>query len=283
MSYVRRRPRRSRSRRFPSATSGSLGLRLWRAQTRHAGGEARFMSSAKLIGGLLFLLLGLLLYYLFVSYEFFVYDVQVVGMEHLGLQEVLDASQVEEMSVFYVRPAEVEARLQKLPWVKEARVRSGLPNRVRIVVRERQVAFMWRQGKNVWAVDGDGRLLPLGQAPEDVLWVEDHRRPSDRQVESQDEGLDQELIASVLRVREALPDVSLLSYGPAHGLTFQSQRGYEVRLGWGRMAHKVAIWRALDSELAARGIEPSYVDLRFPIRPCYGLLGALEVTAREPM
>jgi len=239
------------------------------------------MSSARLVSGLLVLLLGLLLYYFFVSHEFFVYDVEVAGTERLSLQEVLEASQVEEMSVFYVRSTEVEARLRELPWVKSAHVRSGLPNRVRITLCERQVAFMWRQGSNVWAVDDDGRLLPLNQAPEGVAWVEDHRRPSDQQVGPEEEELDRELIASVLTVRRILPDVSLLSYGPTHGLTFQSERGYEVRLGQSRVAHKLAIWRALDSELAAQGIQPSHVDVRFPSRPCYGLPEAHRVTASE--
>jgi hypothetical protein len=241
------------------------------------------MSGARLVSGLLLLLLGLLLYYFFVSYQFYIYDVEVAGMERLGLQEVLDASQVGEMSVFYVRPTEVEARIQQSPWVKEAHVRCGLPNRVRITLHERQVAFMWRQESSVWAVDGDGKLLDLSQGPADVLWVEDHRRPPARQVESREAGLDQELIASVLTVREILPDVSLLSYDPAHGLTFESERGYEVLLGKGRIAHKLAIWRALDSELAGQGIRPSHVDVRFPSRPCYGLPEALGVTAREPM
>jgi cell division septal protein FtsQ len=241
------------------------------------------MSSAKLVSGVLVLLLGLLLYYFFVSHEFYVYDVQVVGAQHLGLQQVLDTSEVQEMSVFYVKPAEVESRLRELRWVREAEVRCGFPGRVRITLRERQVAFAWRQAGTVQAVDDEGVLLPLSEVPEDVLRVDDFRSPKDGPGGSGREVLDQELIASVLAARTALSGVNRLGYGPAHGLTFQSQRGYEVRLGQGQVDHKVAIWRALEDELVARGIQPAHVDVRFPSMPSYGLpesLGAAWVTAR---
>jgi len=261
--YARRRPRRHRSQFFRAATAQSLG------QLRPTTGAALPISGAKLFSGLLFLLLGMLLLYFFASYDFYVYDAEVVGPEHLSLREVFEASGVDEMSAFYIRPAEVEARLEKLPWVKEARVRCSFPNPVRITLYERKVAFIWHLGDRSWGVDREGALLPLSQVPEDVLRVEDHR------TQPTGEGPSQELIASVLAAKEALPEVIRLTGDPTYGLTFQSTHGYVVRLGQGQIAYKAAIWRALESELAARGIRPVYVDLRFPSSPCYGLAEAL--------
>jgi cell division septal protein FtsQ len=226
------------------------------------------MSGAKLFSGLLLLLLAVLLVYFFISYDFYVYDAEVVGAAHLSLQEVFEASGVNEMSAFYIRPAVVEARLEELPWVKEAHMRCEFPNRVRIILQGRQVAFVWQWGDRWWGIGGEGVLLPLSQVPEDVLWVEDHRP------QLTEEGPSQELIASVLAVKEALPEVSRLTYDPTYGLTFHSAHGYAVRLGQGQMVRKAVIWRALEAELAARGIQPGYVDLRFPSSPCYGEAGS---------
>lgn len=250
---------RRRSQLFRATDAQALG------RLRPAAGEVQALSGAKLLSGLLFLLLGGLLGYLFASYNFYVYDAEVVGARHLSPQEVFEASGVSEMSIFYVRPAEVEARLERLPWVKEARTLCFLPNRVRITLQERKVAFVWKRGGKLWGIDEEGVLLPLNQAPEDVLQVEDLRPQS---VEG---GPGQELIDSVLAVWEVLPEVKQLTYDPNYGLIFNSPEGYPVRLGQGRIGEKVAIWRALKMELAARKIHPAYVDVRYPSAPYYEL------------
>ena len=254
---MRRARRRSQS--FQAANAQALG------RLRPIAGEARALSGARLLSGLLCLLLGGLLGYLFASYDFYVYDAEVAGARHLSPQEVFEASEVNEMSIFYIRPAEVEARLERLPWVKEARVRCLLPNRVQIILQERKVAFVWQRGGRLWGVDEEGTLLPLSQAPEGVLQVKDLRP---QPVEG---GPGRELIASVLAVWEGLPEVRQLTYDPTYGLVFHSSEGYPVRLGQGQIADKVAIWRVLEEELAARKIHPACVDVRYPSAPYYEL------------
>jgi cell division septal protein FtsQ len=272
--YVRRQPRR-RNRLLQSAIAGPLDLRPAMRGARVPVGEVQLMRGSRLFSGLLLVGLGMLLCYVFASQEFYVYGIEVEGGQHLGVEEVFEASGVNEMSVFYIRPQEVEAQLERLLWVSEAHAWCGFPNRVRITLRERQVAFLWQSGATAWAVDGEGTLLPLGQAPEDVLLVEDRRYPPGEQTKSGGAGLDREVIASVLAVREALPEVTHMIYDPAYGLIFQSARGYDVRLGEGQVTHKVALWRTLEAELVARGIQPSHVDVRFPRGPCYGTEEAL--------
>ena len=269
MRRGRRRPRRHRSQLFAVATPPSV------ARLRPRAGEVPAISGAKLVSGPFFLLLAGVLCYLFAWYDFYVYDAEVVGATHLSPQEVFEASGVNEVSIFYVRPVEVEARLEKLPWVKEALVRCSFPNQVRITLHERKVAFVWQRDDRLWGVDADGTGLPLSQAPEGVLWVEDNRlRPID-------EGAGQQLVASALAVRDLMPEVSRLACDSTYGLTFQSAEGCVVRLGQDQIARKVVIWRAMQSELAARGIRPSHVDLRFPSSPCYGLTGAEELPMWE--
>lgn len=259
MRRAYRRSRRRRSQVFVVAAAPPVG------RLRPMAGEAPAIRGARLISGSLLLLLVGALCYLFASSDFYVYDAEVVVATHMSPQEVFEASGVNELSVLYISAAEVEARLEKLPWVKEALVRCSLPNQVRIILHERKVALVWQRGGRLWGVDGDGSGLPLSEAPEGVLWVEDHC------VRPIEEGAGQELVASALAVRRLMPEVNRLVCDPTYGLTFQSGDGYAVRLGQDQIARKVAIWRALKSELAARGIRPTYVDLRFPSSPCYGL------------
>jgi cell division septal protein FtsQ len=229
-------------------------------------------------------LLGLLVYYLFASPEFYIYDVRVTGARNTSLEDVLEVSEVADVSVFYVRPDEVEARLEEtLRWIKSAEVRCRFPGRIDIALRERQVAFTWLRGETVSAVDDQGVSLELKEAPPDVLQVLDRRPVEGGQAGPKQERLDRALIISVLTLRKMEPGVDRAEYDSTLGLTFESERGYEVRLGEGRIAHKVGIWRALESELLTLGIRPTYVDVRFPSSPSYGLpqsVGENRATAR---
>jgi cell division septal protein FtsQ len=271
VSYVRRGSRRRRSRRIHSATSGTLSLRLWGRAPRTSGKRTRLEFGGKLVSGLVLVLLGLLVYYLFASPEFYVYDVKVTGAQNTSLEDVLEVSEVADVSVFYVRPEEVEARLETLRWVKNAEVRCRFPGRIDIALRERQAAFAWLRGGAVSAVDDQGVSLELKEAPSNVLQVHDHRTEEGGHTGSEEETLDRALIISVLTLRKMEPGVDRAGYDSALGLTFESARGYEVRLGEGRIAYKIGIWRALEAELLTLGIRPTYVDVRFPSSPSYGL------------
>jgi cell division septal protein FtsQ len=264
--YVRRRPRRRRAYLFQAATSGTFDRPLSLTQVLPVGGRRRMSAAKATSGGLLLLLAGLLAY-LFVSYDFYVYRAEVVRARFLSPRQVFERSRLDGMSIFYVRPGEVAERLEAVPWVKEAEVVCGFPNQVRITLYERKVAFVWQNGGEAWGVDDEGVLLRLSEAEEDVLWVEDRRQLVSR------EGLDQTVAASVLAVRDTLPEVRHLTYDSRYGLSFQAPRGYVVWLGLGEIGRKVGMWRALEADLSANGLQPEHMDLRFPDSPSFGLAG----------
>ena len=271
MRYVRRRPRRHRIQLFQSATAGSMDWSLSRVQTRSRRREGLPIGGSRIFSGVLLFLLGVLLLYFFISHNFYVYDIQLKETELVSPQEVFAASGLEGMSVFYIKPAEVEDRLSRLSRVKEAHVHCGFPNKVQVILQERKTAFVWQWGNEVWGVDEEGMLLPPSLVHEGALWVEDHRRVSTAQGQPVAEELDQELIASVLEAKYELPEVTRFMLDATYGLSFQSSLGYSVRLGQGQISRKLAVWRILESEWAVRGVKLAHMDLRFPDSPSIGL------------
>jgi cell division septal protein FtsQ len=259
---TKRRPRRSRSRlgRDYEATAPEITLSLrpvvsfWQDQ----GG--------KVLGLLLLLALSWLAYLLFVTEAFYVYEAKVVGNQLVPAEEIYQNSGLEEMSIFWINPAQVEATVASLPNVKEAKVHCGLPNRVTIEIVERQPRVIWQQGEKRYWVDEEGTvLLARGELPDATVIVdldEQPIQPGDR--------VDPLVIAGAQKLHSLLPELSTVQYASPMGINFQSEQGWPIYLGQGEdMEQKVATMKALLQEIAAKGIQPQFVDLRFKGSPYY--------------
>lgn len=84
-------------------------------------------------------------------------------------EQVLEASQlVQGMAAAEVRPLEVQARIDVLPWVAESRVRLVPGGRVLVEVREREPLALLVEGNRMMLVDADGVALqiPAGFHPD---------------------------------------------------------------------------------------------------------------------
>ena len=101
----------------------------------------------KALGFFLLLALGWFTYLLFATEAFYVYEARVAGNQLVPAEEIYQNSDLEDMSIFWINPAQVEATLVSLPNIKEARVHCGLPNRVTVKVVERQPQVIWQQGE----------------------------------------------------------------------------------------------------------------------------------------
>lgn len=106
---------------------------------------------------------------------FAVDQVSVTGAVYTDRQ-VLDEviEDLTGMPVLLVDPAEVEARIEEIPWVDDARVTTSFPDSASIEIRERTpVAAMAGADGLVRVIDVDGRVLALvdGQ-PVALVWIE---------------------------------------------------------------------------------------------------------------
>lgn len=63
----------------------------------------------------------------------------------------------------------VASRLEKLPWIQQARVERILPSTLRISVKEREPAMVVETGQGPFLVDGDGLVLQQGSDSLPVL------------------------------------------------------------------------------------------------------------------
>ena len=259
---TKRRPRRSRSRlgRDYEATAPTIKLSLrpvlgfWQDQ----GGKA--------LGFILLLVLGWLTYQLFATEGFYVYEATVVGNQVVPAEEIYQNSGLEGMSIFWINPTQVEATIVSLPNIKEARLHCGLPNRVTIEVVERQPQVIWQQGEKRYWVDEEGTVLPArGELTEATVIVNLDERP----VQPGDR-VDPQVIAGTQKLRSLLPELTTIQYASPTGISFQSEQGWPIYLGQGEdIEQKVAIMKALLQEIAAKGVHPQFIDLRFKGSPYY--------------
>ena len=213
---------------------------------------------------LLLAALGLLTSQFFTTDRFYVYEAEVQGNQFVDQSEIYNASGLHELSIFWINTERVEAAIPSLPGVKEARVTYRLPNQVRIEVVERWTQVIWQRGEARYGVDDWGIILPLEGDLEGMLLIQDLTIGP---LEVGDQ-VDPEVVRSALELRRLLPETVVLQYSEDRGLSFH-QADYPVYLGAGDMVEKVAILNALLQELAADGIQPQYVDLRFKESPYY--------------
>jgi len=206
---------------------------------------------------LLLVSLALLTSQFFTTDRFYVYEPEVHGNQFVGLDEIRDASDLYTLSIFWVKPDQVEADIADLPGVKEVRVTCRLPNRVRIEIVERQMQIIWLRGDQRYSVDDRGVLLTLEGESEGMLLIEEVTDPLEV-----DDRIDPEVIRSAMELRRLLPEMDALQYSEDKGLILR-QADYPVHLGTGDMAKKVAILNALCRDFSLEGIQPEYVDMRF--------------------
>jgi cell division protein FtsQ len=220
----------------------------------------------KALGFFLLLALSWLTYLLFATEAFYVYEARVVGNQLVPAEEIYQNSGLDEMSVFWINPAQVEATVVNLPNIKEAEVHCGLPDRVTIEVVERQPQIIWQQGEKRYWVDEEGTVLPArGELTEATVIVDLDERP----VQPGDR-VDPQVIAGAQKLRSLLPGLTTVQYASHTGISFQSEQGWPIYLGQGEnIEQKVAIMNALLQEIAAKGVHPQFIDLRFKGSPYY--------------
>lgn len=210
-----------------------------------------------------------LIYTLFTSSSFFVYNAEIRGNVAVSAREIYLASQIDSQSVFWLSPAEIERNIEAMPNIKSAAVTVKLPAQVTIKVSERRPQLLWQSGDTVWWVDEEGTIVPPKAEVEDMLKIVD----DDRQPLEVGYQINPELIKGAQTLRILAPDVRVVRHARATGLVVATPEGWPVYLGDGAdMKAKLMVLSALLPQLRENERPPAYIDLRDPLQPVYQTL-----------
>jgi len=221
---------------------------------------------AKLSGVAILALLAWCVYVLFSTSIFFIYGADIAGNMAVTTQEIYTASDIDSQSVFWISSTEVANRVMALPNIKSAVVTVSLPANVAIKVVERQPELLWQTGDTVWWVDQEGTIVPPKEEVEGMLRIID----DDHQPLEPGHQIDLSIVRGARRLRLFAPDVSLIRYSRANGLTVATPEGWPVFLGDGEeIKAKLVVLTSVLADLKERNVAPAYIDMRDPLRPVF--------------
>jgi cell division septal protein FtsQ len=195
---------------------------------------------------------------LFTNERFFVYTAQISGNERISGETIYATSGIDQTNVLWIRPAEIVKRLTALPDIAAAHVRVRLPNQVAIEVQERVPVVAWQTALSTTWIAADGVSLTAVGAPPALTLVD-----ADAVAGDGNGVLRRQVLADLLALHTARPDLTNLYYGRQEGLYFRAPEGWTIYLGGGQMADKLAALQTAQREIGARGAPPDVVDLRF--------------------
>ena len=198
---------------------------------------------------------------------------------------------VGETGVWRADLAAVSARLERLPWVREAIVTRVLPNgiRVRITEREPRVVVRTSAGRFVW-VDEDAvtlnEMAPADQMPSFFLrgWNEDASEAARKEnKERVQKFLELQKDWDLLALSERVSEVNLMDTRDIRAQLAGDDSQIEVRLGaedhGKRLKEALSV---LDSQRqTSRGPLISYIDLTQGKRAIVGLTSGSHITDME--
>ncbi|MDH4209046.1 MAG: FtsQ-type POTRA domain-containing protein [Anaerolineae bacterium] len=264
-SARRKTPRSSkmkRGRRFYDQAVAQKRLRTRRTSRAHSAVASRI--AALLLAAALLASLAVM----FGSDSYYVYEIGVQGSFLVSPRQILDQTQIEGYNVFFIDPRAAEERIEALPDIRDAAVQLGLPNRMVVVVRERQARVVWRVGDQRFGVDEEGLIVSLGgqDEPEVVITSLDSppTQPGDQ--------VDLQPVAAAEEYRDLLPGATNFEYSAQNGLSYRNEHGWQVYLGDGdNAALKAAILQALVLKLTTQGATVESIDVRCPESPLYRL------------
>jgi cell division protein FtsQ len=215
--------------------------------------RAKFFATFALI-----LMLGLL--YEFLSEDlFFVYKLEVQGINYLSQTEVESASRVSGFNIFFIEPGTVERTLRQLPEIKSVHVATGLPNILLVQIEERTPTALWLKGNQTAWVDDEGYAFQMRSQRNDLPIVRDldlgELKPGKR--------VQPAAMIAVRAVRDGWADAPRnFEWTAAGGLSTTDVRGWRILFGDATdMDFKIAKLQAMIPTLVAQGARIKLIDL----------------------
>jgi cell division septal protein FtsQ len=263
---------RERRRRDRNYTGILRGNRARTEQPEVSQIEERRKFSWRMVSGFMVLALSSILGLFFYADVFYVHTIAVGGVRYMTKEEVFAYADIANTHIFWVQPEVIRERLLAFQTVADAQVRiSWPPNMVNIVVEEREPALVWEQnGVAIW-VDIQGNVMRQYEDRPGLLRIVAEDPRTEGPLTGQ--ALDEAVVFGALQLQELHPEISVWRYDPARGLGFRNANGWDIWLGVGTgMAEKMQIYEALTSDIIARGIQLSELNIVNPDAPVYRAL-----------
>ena len=208
---------------------------------------------------------AILLYIAFGTTWFYIYDIEVEGVERLTKEEVYNRSKLEGWSIFWLNTDVVSEMLQEEPLVRRAVVSRRPPNRVRIQIHERVPVAIWQSGDIHYFVDSEGVLFNLREPIDQLPIVRDLHanfiKPNDK--------VDPIIIRTVQELAELMPEQNFFEWEPNHGVFLTTEEQWRVIFGdYTRLSVKVAAFRAFFEQYNSDK-DILWLDLSAPEHPYF--------------
>ena len=222
------------------------------------------------VSGMIVAGLSVVLYLFLTADAFYVSSVAIGGEKYLTREEIFRFSDVAQRHIFWIDPDEVEARLERVANIADAKVYVGWPpDMVQIIVTEREPALIWEQSVRVW-VDVNGIVMTQREDRPELLRIV---------ASNVDEPLDvgarvpQTIVDGALQLRQRHPNIDVLVYDPLKGLGYRDGGGWTVWFGDGHeIDTKLLVYYRVVESIKAKGIQPGDIYMNEPDRPVYTVL-----------
>lgn len=202
---------------------------------------------------------------------FTISEVNVQGTHRLAPAELVEHGGLAGQNLLALSVESTEGALLKDPWVQAVTIQRYLPNRVSIIIQEREPVAIWQTGNRRFLVGKDGAVLEETFVPSDLPVIQ----AMEGNAPSPGDTLDSSTIALTLTLLDLLPKelgdpakrFEYLSYG---GLVVETQSGKRARFGDSSdFEWKLAVWKALLKQGQEQKLQVNHVDLRFGDRPFF--------------
>lgn len=212
-------------------------------------------------------------------------EIDVVGARHVDSDDVASVAGLgSDDNLLLVSPSHVAAKVEQLPWVREAKVDRKLPGTVRVRVEERRPAVVLSVDDERWTLDRMGNVLTAGAAGEGLPALAGVApgdvAPGMRMTEP-------EVAGALAAWRSLSPKIrrevaAVLAPTPER-ITLSFADGTQVRFGSAHsMRAKNEVLEALLGQLRADGGAAAYIDIRVPTNPAISPLTPASTATPAP-
>ncbi len=224
------------------------------------------------------------------------------GMERLTLGDLEPVVNLHNLAIVEVDATAVKEELLRFfPDLENVQVQVGLPNTVKIVVKERRPVLAWQKEDQVVWIDAKGFIFPARGSVEGLLTVFSNDKPpvaplpAEAQPEeateeatgestekasvgngkpalkTTPEQIDPQVLQTIQKLATMLPENSVIAYDEQNGIGWKAPDGLQIYIGkdLSNFELKYAMAEQITQQLYEKGIYPALLNVADPNAPFY--------------